>query len=466
MKRSLYPFMGLMALLGMFGWCLPVLAQTSGGVNIRSTGGKIVFRRAIDDSSGVIVTTGTTTLQLYELQDDGSLKSYDFADNTFKVGALTTETVSMTNRSGNNGTTATGLWTYSLGTVTGFVKGKVYIAVTINALGSPARDRLEFQYGGADGDLSVDANGNVGLKSGAVSLASLHPDVAALFSRCYLISAGTTTPASADQWAVGGLYNGVPYYASKSTGLFAWNNGTIWIVSSAVGTTGTTYWSGGANVTSTYTAAGASPPTGVVAFAAHGNAMLNAFQPGVTLPATDASGRLTLTPTEHGLFAGDIFNAQASSYNTALSLGAKLNAAGSASDPLANALSGYSTAGTAGYLLNRLLGMTNSSGQFTSTAFGLLPNVNVGGYATGQDPATLLYNAVIDGSITGKQAQALQLATLSGKYSVVRDTVGKTLTTTYKRQDGTTTLAVSVVSYADSALTQPTGRTLTFSNLP
>ena len=54
------------------------------GINIRQTGDRIVFRESLKDSSGMSVVTGTTSLRIYELQTDGSLKSYDFNDNTFK----------------------------------------------------------------------------------------------------------------------------------------------------------------------------------------------------------------------------------------------------------------------------------------------------------------------------------------------------------------------------------------------
>ena len=104
--------------------------------------------------------------------------------------------------------------------------------------------------------------------------------------------------------------------------------------------------------------------------------------------------------------------------------------------------------------------------RFSSLAIDTSGNMTVGGYATGQDPATLILAASIDGSLTFKQIQAITMAYLAGRYTTVRDTVAKTLTTTYKRADNTTTLAVSVTSYADTGLTQPTGRTWTYFNLP
>lgn len=137
----------------------------SGGVIVRSSSGGLVFRRACDDSSGNAVSTGTTTLKIAELEDDGTLKTYDFSTNTFVTTTVTTETVNMTARAMNNGADATGIWTYSLGTVTGFTRGKTYFAISANTSASPPTDRVEFVYGGADGDLSLDTVGKVALQS-------------------------------------------------------------------------------------------------------------------------------------------------------------------------------------------------------------------------------------------------------------------------------------------------------------
>lgn len=121
------------------------------GVDIRESGDRVIIRASLKDSSGARVTSGTTSLRLYELQSDGSLNSYDFADNTFKATALTTETASMTHRAGNNGTFNTGIWTYSLTILTGFTVGNIYIAVVDNTGAVPAAQEREFQYGSGQG---------------------------------------------------------------------------------------------------------------------------------------------------------------------------------------------------------------------------------------------------------------------------------------------------------------------------
>ena len=128
------------------------------GIDVRQTSGQIVFRVLLVDNAGAIVTTGTTNLKLYKLQDDGTLHSYDWDDNTFKATALTTENQTMTHRQGNNSTTDTGLWTYALTTVSGFTVGNVYIAYASNSNATPAQQAREFQFGNAQGDLTVTAS--------------------------------------------------------------------------------------------------------------------------------------------------------------------------------------------------------------------------------------------------------------------------------------------------------------------
>ena len=117
------------------------------GIDVRETGDRLVFRSLLQDSDGALLATGTTTLKLYELQNDGTLHSYDFNDNTFKSGALTTETQAMTHRQGDNSTTNTGLWTWALTTLTGFTAGNIYFAMVNNTGAFPVDQQREFQFG-------------------------------------------------------------------------------------------------------------------------------------------------------------------------------------------------------------------------------------------------------------------------------------------------------------------------------
>jgi len=129
------------------------------GINVRQTGDRIVFRESLKDFSGNQVTTGTTNLRIFELQSDGSLKSYDFSSNTFKTTALTTAVQAMTHQQGNNSTYNTGVWTYALTTLSGFTVGNIYIYSVDNANATPTPIEREFQFGGAEGDMIVTSSG-------------------------------------------------------------------------------------------------------------------------------------------------------------------------------------------------------------------------------------------------------------------------------------------------------------------
>lgn len=128
------------------------------GIDVRETAGQLVFRHSLKDSAGAKVTTGTTTLRLYEVQADGTLLSYDFNDNTFKATALTTATLAMTHRQGNNNTYNVGVWTAVLSTLGAFTAGRVYVVQVNNTGASPPEQEREFQFGGAEGDLLVESS--------------------------------------------------------------------------------------------------------------------------------------------------------------------------------------------------------------------------------------------------------------------------------------------------------------------
>lgn len=134
---------------------------------------------------------------------------------------------------------------------------------------------------------------NTGISSapapGSIDIGTLTANLSAVLVRNYLITTGTTTPVSADQWNVGGIYNKVVYYASKATGLYVWNNGSGWTISSSVGANGSAYWTtaSGASVAGPYSAGGTA--TGNPTVVAHGNAILNTFQPDIPFPANFGS---------------------------------------------------------------------------------------------------------------------------------------------------------------------------------
>lgn len=129
------------------------------GINVRqTTGSTLLFDCLLQDAAGELVTTGTTTLYLYELQSDGTIKTFDFSNNIFTSGSVVGETRSMTHRTGNNGTTNTGIWTTIVSgssAFTAFTDGAMYYARTKSASAIPADQVTKFQFGGFEGDTTL-----------------------------------------------------------------------------------------------------------------------------------------------------------------------------------------------------------------------------------------------------------------------------------------------------------------------
>lgn len=132
------------------------------GIFIVQSGQPIAIKGAWYDASNNEVTTGAPTVEIYEEQADGSYKTFDFADNTVKSATttVTTLTAAMTHQTGNNGAVNLGVFSYVQSTVSGFTRGRRYMARMYHASGVPARQKWEFQYGEGEGDLEVDAAGN------------------------------------------------------------------------------------------------------------------------------------------------------------------------------------------------------------------------------------------------------------------------------------------------------------------
>lgn len=127
-----------------------------GGIAVRESGTALRIDAFLLDGDGELVTSGSATARIYELQSDGTLKSYDFDDDTFKTTALTTETLSLTHRQGNNGTTDTGYWSAMHSTLTAFTEGHIYLVQVTHSAAVPATQTVVFQYGGAEGDVDSD----------------------------------------------------------------------------------------------------------------------------------------------------------------------------------------------------------------------------------------------------------------------------------------------------------------------
>ena len=130
------------------------------GIDVKQTGTALVFDVLLQSGTGSLVTTGTTTLSICELQSDGTLKTFDFnGSGSFVTTAPTTATVNMTHQTYSNGSIGSGVWTYALTNLTAFTIGAVYYYMTINSGATPTNQVRKFQYGGAEGDLAVTSNG-------------------------------------------------------------------------------------------------------------------------------------------------------------------------------------------------------------------------------------------------------------------------------------------------------------------
>ena len=183
----------------------------------------------------------------------------------------------------------------------------------------------------------------VNVNAGAIGVSQFSGGMAALLGSAYLVTTGTTTPATADTWATAGLYNGVRFYEGINTGLYAWYNGTNWIISSVVGTNGSAYWLGGATVSSAYTNMGTA--TGTPTVTPHGNAILAGYQPESPLP-TDASITSDVSAALTTMLGGSD-----AAYTTPGTVGHDIKSAGIAADPWATSLPGAYGTGSAGAIL-------------------------------------------------------------------------------------------------------------------
>lgn len=138
------------------------------GIDIRrDNSGALIIPALLLDSSGAVVTTGTTSVYILELQEDGSFKTLDFNDNTFKATACTTPTASATHRAADNATKDTGIWTVILSDAqqANFTEGNQYIAYFENSGASPTMSPRWFQWGGVEGAAATE-----------VELAAAHGD--------------------------------------------------------------------------------------------------------------------------------------------------------------------------------------------------------------------------------------------------------------------------------------------------
>lgn len=126
------------------------------GIDVRQETDRIVFRVSLKDSGGAKVTSGTTELRVYRVNDDGTLDVLDWTTNGFVAPGSGTpdDETTMTHRVRRDSSGAdvnTGIWTAVLSTLTNWTEGQVYIAQVTNTNATPESQEREFQFGSIEG---------------------------------------------------------------------------------------------------------------------------------------------------------------------------------------------------------------------------------------------------------------------------------------------------------------------------
>lgn len=130
------------------------------GINVRCSEGELVFDAFLQDAAGNLVNSGNTYFRLYRvISASGTIESFDWSDAIFKQSALTTENLSASHRKGNNSTRDTGLWITRLSNLGNFNKGDICYLQVDNTYASPKIQTQKFQFGSAEGDMTVNPSG-------------------------------------------------------------------------------------------------------------------------------------------------------------------------------------------------------------------------------------------------------------------------------------------------------------------
>ena len=111
------------------------------GIHIYS-GSSIIFRTHFIDSSGDDLTTGSPTLSIYEIQNDGSLNPYDFNSDIFD-STSSLDIINLTHQ-------VNGIWTYVLDS-TAFVESNIYLTRMNHSSASPKSTIYQFQFDNTEG---------------------------------------------------------------------------------------------------------------------------------------------------------------------------------------------------------------------------------------------------------------------------------------------------------------------------
>ncbi len=122
------------------------------GIDVRQSTDRVQFRSLLQTNSGELVSTGTTYFYLYELQGDGTLKTYDWTQNVFTTGVPVAQGTTMTHQRVKGNSVDSGIWTKVMVPPSGFTKGEIYFAHTLNSGAFPASQVREFQFGDEQSD--------------------------------------------------------------------------------------------------------------------------------------------------------------------------------------------------------------------------------------------------------------------------------------------------------------------------
>lgn len=130
------------------------MAQSRGVNLIRSDDGCILVFAVLwsVENAKIADVTDAARLRIWHVvSTDGTLETFDFADSTFKTGAITTPYAEMTHRAAENGTYDTGIWTHRITTLTDFEIGEKYVFEISH--GDLVREiQYYVQYGDLEGD--------------------------------------------------------------------------------------------------------------------------------------------------------------------------------------------------------------------------------------------------------------------------------------------------------------------------
>lgn len=173
-------------------------------------------------------------------------------------------------------------------------------------------------------------------------------------------------------------------------------------------------------------------------------------------PVASVSGDIAALPT-----VASIWNAAAASYNTAGSMGQKVNSAGSAGNPWTTDISTGYTGTQAGALLYAI-----RSGQPVTLPSSVVPSGDI------TNIVTAMLGATVDSggghTVTVKDSLLLSfMGTLGGFGTATRSTSSPwTITVPFLRLDGTTTGWTYVTTYTDNTFSKAVSRTFSPGTLP